>query len=78
MKTMTGIVKTAKTPQTAVVVVQRRWRHPLYKKYVKRTKSYACHVPEGQLQAGDRVEIAACRPMSRTKRFQVVNVLGAA
>lgn len=71
MKTIQGIVTSAKTPKTVTVTVTSRWQHPLYKKYVKRTKNYACHVEGIEVKEGDAVTIQECRPMSRTKRFKV-------
>ena len=71
MKVMQGTVQSAKTQKTAIVTVMRRWQHPLYKKYVKRTKNYACHVDGIELKEGDTVTIEECRPMSKTKRFKV-------
>src|SRR5579859_38702 len=74
MKTMQGVVQSAKTAQTAIVMVTRRWQHPLYKKYVKRTKNYACHVEAGlKIEEGDVVAIQECRPLSKTKKFKVLN-----
>jgi small subunit ribosomal protein S17 len=73
MKTMTGTVKSAKSLNAAIVTVTRRWQHPLYKKFVKKMKSYACHVEKGmEVQEGDTVTIAECRPLSKTKHFKVV------
>ncbi len=58
-------------------MVTRRWQHPLYKKYVKRTKNYACHVEAGlKLEEGDVVAIQECRPLSKTKKFKVLNKIG--
>jgi small subunit ribosomal protein S17 len=72
MKVMQGTVQSAKTAQTAIVTVERRWQHPLYKKYVKRTKNYACHVDANmKVEEGDLVTIQECRPVSKTKRFKV-------
>lgn len=71
MKTMQGTVKSAKTEKTAIVTVVRKWQHPLYKKYVKRTKNYACHVEDIKIAEGDVVMIQECRPVSKTKRFKV-------
>jgi small subunit ribosomal protein S17 len=71
MKLMQGTVISAKTTQTVIVSVERRWQHPLYKKYVKRTKSYACHVEGIEVKEGDKVTIQACRPISKTKKFKV-------
>ena len=72
MKVMQGIVYSAKTPQTAIVTVTRRWQHPLYKKYVKRTKNYACHLEaDMKVEEGDTVTIQECKPISKTKHFIV-------
>jgi small subunit ribosomal protein S17 len=71
MKVMQGIVTSAKTEKTVTVTVTRKWQHPIYKKYVKRTKKYACHVEGIELQEGDTVTIQECRPISKTKRFKV-------
>ncbi len=73
MRTIIGKVVSLKTPQTAQVLVTRQWQHPLYKKSVKRSKKYACHVSELELAMGDKVEIAECAPISATKRFKVVS-----
>jgi small subunit ribosomal protein S17 len=72
MKVLTGKVISLKTPQTATVLVEEQWRHPIYGKFVKRSKKVACHYTELALVDGDVVEIASCRPMSKTKRYQVV------
>lgn len=71
MKELQGKVTSAKTPLTVTVEVVRKWQHPLYKKFVKKTKKYACHVEGIELKEGDQVIIQECRPMSRTKRFMV-------
>ena len=73
MKTITGTVVSLKTAQTAQVLVTRQWQHPLYKKSVKRSRKYACHVTDLKLAMGDKVEIAECAPLSATKRFKVVS-----
>lgn len=75
MKTLQGIVTSLKNDKTAAVTVTRRWKHPLYKKYVQRTKKYACHVEDIDLELGDKVSIAPCRPMSKTKHFKVVELV---
>jgi small subunit ribosomal protein S17 len=75
MKVMQGIVHSAKNVKTAIVTVERQWQHPLYKKYVKRTKNYACHVEGIELKEGDSVTIQECRPISKTKRFKVMEKL---
>lgn len=72
MKSLQGIVTSLKTEKTAQVSITQQWQHPLYKKSVKRTKNFACHVENLELQEGDEVVIAPIRPMSKTKRFKVV------
>ena len=73
MKTLKGIITSLKRDKTVTVEVTRRWKHPLYKKYVRRTKSYACHVTDKSYEAGDKVLIQECKPMSKTKHFKVVS-----
>jgi small subunit ribosomal protein S17 len=72
MKTLNGIVTSLAREKTATVEVTRRWKHPLYKKYVKRSKKYAAHVEGLNLEIGDKVIIQECRPISKTKFFKVV------
>jgi len=72
MKQLQGIVTALKTPNTAQVMVTRQWQHPMYGKSVKRTKQYACHYTDLKIQEGDDVVIESCKPMSKTKRFMIV------
>ena len=72
MKTLHGIVKSLAAAHTASVEVAHLWRHPLYKKSVKRTKRYACETGSLELVLGDAVEIQPCKPVSKTKKFKVV------
>lgn len=71
MKTLQGTIIALNTPQTAKVSVARQWQHPIYKKQVRRTKSYACHYTDMQLTVGDNVVIRESRPISKTKHFVV-------
>lgn len=73
MRTMTGEVVSLKNKQTVQVLVTRQWQHPLYKKSVKRSKKYACHVVDLELAVGDKVEIVECAPISKTKAHKVVS-----
>jgi small subunit ribosomal protein S17 len=77
MKIFKGIITSLKNAQTATVVVTSRWQHPLYKKYVKRSKKYACHYEGMELQLGQEVSIQETRPISKTKRFQVTGIVKA-
>lgn len=70
MKILKGTVISAKTPKTAVVVVERMWQHPLYKKTVRRSKKYLVHDEKG-VKAGDIVTIQEARPMSKNKRWKI-------
>lgn len=60
---------------TAIVKVTRKWKHPVYKKVVNRTKNYACDTKGVQVAVGDLVMIVQTRPISKTKRFKVVQKL---
>jgi small subunit ribosomal protein S17 len=67
-----GVVVSDKTAKTVVVRVDRRVEHPVYKKTVLRSKKFAAHDEKSQFKTGDKVSIVECRPMSKTKRFEVV------
>lgn len=67
-----GNVVSAKTDKTVTVLVERRYMHPVYKKYIKRTDKYAAHDEANTHKEGDRVSIIECRPISKSKRWTVV------
>lgn len=67
-----GTVVSDKGDKTVIVSVERRIMHPLYKKYIRRSKRYAAHDPENRHKVGDVVRIVECRPLSRTKHFEVL------
>lgn len=71
-KTLRGTVVSAKMQNTAVVSVVRYVKHPKYKKYMKRTKKYHVHNEGNRAQEGETVTIRACRPLSKTKFFEIV------
>lgn len=75
MKTLHGTVTGLNTPNTAKVLVTRLWQHPLYHKSVKRSKSYACHYTDQKLTVGDEVIIQESKPISKTKRFVIKEVV---
>lgn len=58
--------------KTITVLVERRFRHPVYKKYIKRTDKYRAHDEQNQYKIGDRVSIQECRPISKNKSWTVV------
>lgn len=67
-----GVVTSDKTDKTVTVVVERRFMHPVYKKFIRRTKKYAAHDEANQCKVGDVVRIRECRPISKTKSWEVV------
>lgn len=67
-----GVVVSDKTDKTITVVVERRFMHPVYKKFIRRTKKYAAHDEANQFKVGDVVRIRECRPISKTKSWEVV------
>lgn len=71
-RVLEGDVVSDKTDKTITVLVERRYMHPVYKKYIKRTDKYAAHDANNQFKTGDRVSIIECRPISKTKRWTVV------
>ena len=73
-KTFEGVVVSDKMQKTVVVLVERRQRHPLYKKVIKRWKKFYAHDEKGAKE-GDRVKIVETRPLSKLKRFKVVEII---
>lgn len=71
-RVLTGLVVSDKMDKTVVVEVTRRVKHPKYRKYINRRKSYKAHDEENNFKAGDRVVIRESRPLSRSKRWVVV------
>jgi len=72
---MTGTVTSDKMQNTVLVAVSRRFKHPIYGKYIQRRKQYMAHDPENACRVGDRILIEECRPMSRHKRWLVREIL---
>ncbi len=72
-RVMQGLVVSDKPDKTIIVQVERRVMHPLYKKYIKRSKKFAAHDPENRCKTGDRVRIRECAPISKRKRFEVLS-----
>ena len=74
-KVMEGVVVSDKMQKTVVVSVTKSSRHPLYSKVLRHTAKYFAHDEEGTCKEGDRVRIEECRPMSRLKRWRVIEVV---
>ncbi len=67
-----GVVVSDKTDKTVTVQVSRRVMHPLYKKFIRRSKKYHAHDAENACKVGDVVRIRECRPISKTKTWEIV------
>ena len=74
-KTRTGIVASNKMDKTIVVAVQDNVKHPLYNKIVKRTVKFKAHDEENACNIGDRVMIMETRPLSKDKRWRLVEIV---
>ncbi|XOV85902.1 MAG: 30S ribosomal protein S17 [Pseudomonadota bacterium] len=73
-RTATGTVVSNKMEKTITVLVERRLQHPLYGKYIKRSKKIHAHDPENVCQEGDMVTIEETRPLSKTKSWKLKSV----
>jgi small subunit ribosomal protein S17 len=74
-KELVGRVISDKMDKTAVVAVERTTRHRLYGKVLRRVKKYKAHDERNECRVGDRVRIIESRPLSREKRWRVVEIL---
>ncbi|MCA9839366.1 MAG: 30S ribosomal protein S17 [Trueperaceae bacterium] len=74
-KVLLGRVVSDKADKTVTVLVERRFKHPLYGKVVTTTKKYLAHDEENTYGEGDTVEIVSSRPISKRKRFTVVRLI---
>lgn len=72
---LTGRVTSDKMDKTVTVLVERRIKHPLYGKYVARSKKYHAHDENNEFRPGDTVLIEECRPLSKTKAWRVVKLV---
>lgn len=75
IKTFQGQVISDKMDKTVVVLVEYRIMHPLYKKYVKRYEKFKAHDSENSCKMGDVVKIESCKPISKEKKWKVVEIL---
>ena len=71
-RVLTGKVVSDVTDKTVTVVVERRFKHPVLKKTVRRTKKFHAHDEANEWKAGDVVRIRECAPVSKTKRWEVI------
>ena len=73
-----GRVVSDKMNKTVTVLVERRVKHPLYKKYIRRSTRIHAHDEAGDCKGGDAVSIVQCRPLSRTKAWRVHEIVARA
>jgi small subunit ribosomal protein S17 len=76
-RVLTGRVISDKMDKTVTVLVERRVMHPIYKKFIRRSKMYAAHDEANLCKEGDVVRIEECRPISKRKTWQVIERNGA-
>jgi small subunit ribosomal protein S17 len=74
--TKIGVVVAKKTKKTVTVKIERQLRHPLYKKIIKRQKKFLAHDEYEKCKVGDVVRIIETRPISRRKRWRVLEIVG--
>ena len=74
-KTKIGMVVSSKMDKSIVVSVGRQLKHPLYKKYRKKTSKFTAHDESNQCQAGDTVRIMETRPLSKSKRWRLIEII---
>ena len=72
-RVMTGTVVSTKQDKTAIVLVERRFLHPLLKKTVRRTKKYHAHDETNSAKLGEKVSIIECPPKSKLKRWELMS-----
>ena len=71
-RVLQGVVVSDKMDKTVTVKVERRFKHPLYKKYIRKSKKYAAHDENNVGKTGEIVKIRECRPMSKRKTWEIV------
>lgn len=74
-KERTGIVTSDKMDKTITVSIERKVKHPMYGKFVKQTKSFKAHDEKNDAKPGDTVRISETRPLSKTKRWRLVEIV---
>ena len=74
-RTLVGRVVSDKMDKTVTVLIERRVKHPMYDKIIVRSSKYHAHNTDNEAKSGDLVEIQECRPLSKTKAWQVTKLL---
>jgi len=76
IRTLTGTVVSDKMNKTVVVLFERKVKHPMYGKYIKKSTKYKVHDEDNKCKIGDIVSITEVRPISKDKSWKLVEVLG--
>ncbi len=76
IKTLTGTVVSDKMNKTAVVLLERKIKHPKYGKYIKKSTKYKVHDQDNACKIGDVVKITEVRPISKNKSWKLVEIIG--
>lgn len=74
-KTKIGVVASDKMNKTITVTVERKVKHPIYGKFLKKTTKFHAHDEKSEAHTGDTVKIMECRPLSKTKKWRLVEVI---
>lgn len=74
-KEIVGVVVSNKMQKTIIVAVNRKEKHPIYGKFINKTSKFAAHDERGEAGIGDTVRIQETRPLSKTKRWRIVEIL---
>lgn len=74
-RTVTGRVTSSKMDKTITVMVERKVKHPVYGKYIKRSTKLHAHDASNECNEGDLVTVVACRPLSKSKKWMLENIV---
>ncbi len=74
-KVRTGVVTSDKMEKSCTVLISRQFAHKLYKKQVRKSKKFMAHDEKNDARIGDKVRIMECRPLSRSKRWRLVEII---
>ena len=78
IRTISGRVISDKMDKTITVLIERKVKHPVYGKYIKRSTKLFAHDQENQCKEGDVVSLTSCRPLSKNKKFKLVEIVESA
>ena len=74
-KQRVGVVTSNSMNKSITLIVERKLRHPIYGKFVKKTKKFMAHDEKNECNVGDTVRIMECRPLSKSKRWRLIEII---